>query len=95
MDEGIRRALYRRAVGFEADEVTEEYSFNEGEEVLLKRRVVKKQVPPDVAAAKLYVEAQTPLTELTDEELEREKDRLLHLLKSVEEDNGEKGERRG
>ena len=88
MDEGIRRALYRRAVGFEADEVTEEYSFNEGEEVLLKRRVVKKQVPPDVAAAKLYVEAQKPFTELTDEELEREKDRLLHLLKSVEEDNG-------
>ena len=95
MDEGIRRALYRRAVGFEADEVTEEYSFNEGEEGLLKRRVVKKQVPPDVAAAKLYVEAQKPLTELTDEELEREKDRLLHLLKSVEEDNGEKRERRG
>ncbi len=95
MDEGIRRALYRRAVGFEADEVTEEYSFNEGEEVLLKRRVVKKQMPPDVAAAKLYVEAQKPFTELTDEELEREKDRLLHLLKSVEEDNGEKGERRG
>ena len=36
-EEEIREALKRRALGFESDEVVEEYGFSEGEAVLVKR----------------------------------------------------------
>ena len=37
--EEVTEALRRRALGYEADEVVEEYGFTEGEAVLLKRKV--------------------------------------------------------
>ena len=76
--------------GYEADEVVEEYGFTEGEAVLLKRKVTKKDVPPDIQAAKLLLEAEEPLAALTDEQLEQEKARLLLRLREEEE-----GEKRG
>ena len=51
--EEVTEALRRRALGYEADEVVEEYGFTEGEAVLLKRKVTKKDVPPDIQAAKI------------------------------------------
>ena len=51
---------------------------------MVKRKVVSKNVPPDVAAAKLLLEAEgesASLKGLSDEDLEREKQRLLLLLK--------------
>ncbi len=51
---------------------------------MIKRKVVSKNVPPDVSAAKLLYELDgsvTNLKDLTDEELENEKQRLLELLK--------------
>ena len=86
-EEQIKRALLRRAVGFDADEVIEEYGFSEGEAVLVKRKVTKKRVPPDVSAAKLLLEESAPLSALSDEELEKEKQRLLNLLKEVSKDD--------
>lgn len=86
-EEQIKRALLRRAVGFDADEVIEEYGFSEGEAVLVKRKVTKKKVPPDVSAAKLLLEESAPLSALSDEELEKEKQRLLNLLKEVSKDD--------
>ena len=83
----IREALKRRALGFESDEVVEEYGFSEGEAVLVKRKVTKKVVPPDIQAAKLLLEERTPLSELSDEELAAEKERLLRLLGGGEEAN--------
>ena len=56
----IKDALRRRAVGFETDEVVEEYSVSDGEPVLVKRKVTKKAVPPDISAAKLLLESETP-----------------------------------
>ena len=50
-EDPVREALVRRALGYETDEVVEEYGFNEGEAVLLKRKVTKKSVPPDIQAA--------------------------------------------
>ena len=88
--EEVTEALRRRALGYEADEVVEEYGFTEGEAVLLKRKVTKKDVPPDIHAAKLLLEAEEPLAALTDEQLEQEKARLLLRLREEEE-----GEKRG
>lgn len=85
MDEEMKNALRRRALGFEADEVVEEYAFREGEAVLLKRKVTKKRVPPDVAAAKMLSEEEKPLAALSPEELRAEKERLLGLLREGEE----------
>ena len=51
---------------------------------MIKRKVVSKNVPPDVSAVKLLVElsGDTDVKNLTDEELEREKIRLIKLLES-------------
>lgn len=84
-DEQIRQALVRRAVGYETDEVVEEYGFSDGEAVLIKRKVTKKSVPPDIQAAKMLMDGQTPLCEMSDEMLEEEKQRLLQQLRRQEE----------
>ena len=85
MDDGVKDALRRRALGFETDEVVEEYAFQEGEAVLLKRKVTKKTVPPDVAAAKLLSDEEKPLSALSPEQLKAKKIRLLGLLRGEEE----------
>ena len=54
---------------------------SEGEAVLVKRKVTKKRVPPDIQAAKMLLDGAPPLTSLSDEQLQREKERLLLLLK--------------
>lgn len=86
----VKQALIKKALGYDAKEVVEEYVQNsEGEVQLTKRKVTTKSVPPDVQALKLLLEddAQKPIIEMSDEELEREKQRLLKLL-----NQGEKGE---
>ena len=70
-----------RALGYDADEVVEEYGFSEGEAVLVKRKVTRKRVPPDIQAAKMLLDGTPPLTSLSDEQLQKEKERLLLLLK--------------
>ena len=79
-EEEVREALKRRALGYETDEIVEEYGFTEGEAVLLKRKVTKKVVPPDIQAAKILLEEELPLTAWSDEQLAAEKERLLNLL---------------
>lgn len=74
-------ALHRRAVGYATDEIVEEYAVQDGEETLVRRRVTKKEVPPDISAAKLLLEREEPLEKMNDEALAAEKKRLLQLLK--------------
>ncbi len=80
----IKRALKKRALGYDSTEVTEEYSDDgDGGVKLIKRKVVKKNVPPDVSAVKLLIEIDgedSDFSTLTDAELELEKQRLLKLL---------------
>lgn len=91
--EELLEALYRRAVGFSADEVVEEYAVGEdGAQQLVKRRVKKRELPPDLAAAKLLLEEEKPLAAYSDEELKAEKKRLLRLLQEAEHEGGEKEE---
>ena len=68
--------------------MTEEYVGEEdGGVKMVKRKVVSKNVPPDVSAVKLLVELsnETDVKNLTDEELEMEKIRLIKLLESQNE----------
>lgn len=75
MDEKILDALYRKAVGGSVSEVSEEYG---AQDELLRRKVTQKYYPPDVAALKAYVELTGGgIAEMSDEELEREKRRLM------------------
>ncbi len=52
---------------------------------MVKRKVVSKNVPPDVSAVKLLVEinGEEDVKNLSDEDLEKEKIRLLVLLKNL------------
>ena len=83
----VKDALYKRAIGYEATEITEEYvGDDDGGVRMVKKKVVSKNVPPDVSAVKLLVEldGEEDLKNLSDEELEKEKIRLLELLKKIE-----------
>ena len=81
-NDAVRDALIKKALGYDAKEVTEEYSKGEdGEIVLTKKKVTIKSVPPDVTALKILFESDlSPIENMTDEELLRERDRLLKLL---------------
>jgi len=78
----VKEALIMRAKGYDTTEVTEEYADDgEGGVRMVKRKVVSKNVPPDVSAAKLLLEIEGDnVINLTDEELEKEKIRLIKLL---------------
>lgn len=79
----FKNALIKKALGYDATEVVEEYvSGEEGEIKLTKKKVTKKNVPPDLTAIKLLMgEDSLALSDMTDEELEKEKERLLKMLK--------------
>ena len=62
----------------------EEYADKDGEMVLLKRRIAVKNVPPDVSAAKMIIEEpEISVSDMTDEQLKKEKERLIKELKNI------------
>lgn len=80
----ILDAVYKRACGYEAREVVEEYAVVDGSLELVKRRVTLKDVPPDMTAAKMAIDG-GGISELSDDQLKAEKARLLAELKNSEE----------
>lgn len=94
----IYKALLKKAMGYVADESVEEFSADDEEGLkLLRKKVTKKHVPPDVSALKVLLSMGTEksVSEMTDEELEKEKERLLRLLKDCrdgkeEDEDGDK-----
>lgn len=77
--------LLRRAEGLEAEERTVEYVLDEeGNRRAVKEKTQIKYYPPDVSAAKVCLElergAEKGLGALSDEEIEREKIRLMKEL---------------
>ena len=81
--DGIKRAIVKRALGYDVEEVVEEYAQSkEGEIVLTKKKVTLKNVPPDVSALKILIDLGDgeKVESLSDEELNAEKQRLLKLL---------------
>ena len=91
IDGDINSALLKKALGFDAKEIVEEYAADDGGEVKLsKKKVTTKCVPPDVAALKMILERAVPLSAYSDEELEKEKERLLDIIRKSEKKNKEK-----
>ncbi len=81
-DKELTAALKKVAFGFSLEEVTEEYGAVDGEMKLVKRRETRKDVPPDLKAVKMLLDGSAAdVSAMSDEELEREKQRLLKLLK--------------
>jgi len=93
--ETITMALLQKALGYEANEVVEEYSCDEqsGELKMCKKKITTKQFPPDLDAAQSLLELldfqNQKIQELSDSELEQEKQRLLEELKNIHGDKNE------
>ena len=79
----IGEALLKVALGYQVAEVTEEYAEVDGELKLTKRKKTKKDVPPDLRAVQMLLENKENslgFADLSDEELEKERERLLGIL---------------
>jgi hypothetical protein len=81
----INSALIKKALGYDAQEIVEEYAEkDDGEIRLLKKKVTTKNVPPDITALKILIEGhEKQVSDMTDEELNDEKTRLLNLLNEL------------
>lgn len=95
-DDEIKSALLKKALGFESDEIVEEYVTDEnGNAVLSKRKITKKFNPPDINALRFLLEqgdlSDDDISKMTDQELLHEKNRLLQLLKEKEKEENENG----
>ena len=79
-------AVRKKAVGYTAEECVEEYGVSEGQLTLCKRKITVKEVPPDLSAVKMLMDLDkaNPYENMSEEELENEKNRLLQLLKEKE-----------
>ena len=78
MVENLKEALLKCATGLSASETVEEFTMDDsGELKLVKKKVTKRDIPPDIKAVKLLIDERG---EPTDEELEEEKSKLLKLL---------------
>jgi hypothetical protein len=83
--DALSRAVKKKAMGYVSVETVEEYACSDGELVLQKRKIKKTDVPPDVSAVKLMLEISTLLQDdMTEEEVKKEKERLIRLLTEVE-----------
>ena len=87
LQQDLKDALIKKALGSDVKEIVEEYSSDsDGEVKLSKKKVTTKNVPPDMTALKILLdENQKDTTQMTDEELYSEKIRLLCLLKQIQE----------
>lgn len=79
----IYSAVVKRARGYSACETVEEYAMIDGVLELVKKRVTVKDVPPDMTAAKMIFDGGRA-DGLSDEELERERVRLLKELAELD-----------
>lgn len=79
----ISDALLKVALGYQVAEVTEEFAEVDGELKLTKRKRVKKDIPPDLKAVQLLLSESgegVSIEKMSDEELEKEKARLVAAL---------------
>ena len=79
-DSSVKQALKRCAVGFETGEVVEEFVMEDGELKLVKKKVTRRDIPPDIKAVKMLLDGEN-ISQLSEEELEKEKEHILAILK--------------
>jgi len=81
--EKVYSALIKRACGYEAEDTVEEVTYdNAGNGRISKIRTTKYHVAPDMSAIKILLDANKGDDErdLTEQELVKERDRLIALL---------------
>ena len=76
----LRQALIKKATGYDTDEVITEYVFTDDEERIVKKKVTTKSIPPDITAIKMLLSTTDEYSDLSDEQLIAERDRLIGLL---------------
>ena len=82
--EKLEEALLNKALGYTTQEVVEEYGYTGDDFVLQKRKTSTKSYPPDLSALQMLLGKEGVIDQylsMTDDELEKEKNRLLKLLK--------------
>lgn len=79
----LEDALMNKALGYTVQEVVEEYGYSGDDFVLQKRKTSTKSYPPDLSALQMLLEKENgdEYSGFTDEQLEKEKQKLLKLLK--------------
>ncbi len=91
--EKLTKSLLKKAMGYTVDEVVEEYVSEEDELKLVKKKVTKKHIPPDINAARALLEKCfdnqfNNLAELSDAELSSLREQVLNEIKEQEQQNG-------
>lgn len=81
----LNEALYKKALGYTAEEISEEYSLVDNELVLSKRKLNTKNYPPDLNALQFLLgelegKEENVYENFSLEELEQERKRLRELL---------------
>ena len=89
-EDKIKQALLKKALGYSASETVEEFSIDEeGNKKLSKKKVTKKHFSPDISAVKVLLERyyktyEEKVLSMSDDDLQKEKERLENLLKGEE-----------
>lgn len=76
----LENALKKCAVGFDTSETVEEFAVQDGELKLVKRKVTRRDIPPDIKAVKMLLDGRRD-GDLSDEELTAERKKLMKMLK--------------
>ncbi|HIR67574.1 MAG TPA: hypothetical protein IAB94_05965 [Candidatus Coproplasma avicola] len=76
----LENALKKCAVGFDTSETVEEFAVQDGELKLVKRKVTRRDIPPDIKAVKMLLDGRRD-GDLSDEELIAEREKLMKMLK--------------
>lgn len=77
----LENALKKCAVGFDTSETVEEFAVQDGELKLVKRKVTRRDIPPDIKAVKMLLDGRRDENDLFDEELTAEREKLMKMLK--------------
>ena len=93
--EKLAKSLLKKAMGYTVDEVVEEYVTEEDNLKLVKKKITKKHIPPDINAARALLEKCfdnqfNNLSELSDAELQSLRKQVLEEIKNQEQINGTK-----
>lgn len=93
IDKDLEKALIKKALGFIQEEMVEEYSKVDDDVVLSKRKITKKDVPPDMSAIKFLYSVKDisdkDIKSMSTKELELEREKYKKILESYEEYDSE------
>lgn len=82
----IQKSLIKKALGYQYNEVIEEFTVGDDGEKLTKKKVTTKDVPPDLSAVKLLLDSisveHNDFENMTDEELKTEIQNAVKLLET-------------